>query len=123
MLDLLAGFVAELRANGIPVSLTEHLDAAEALGHVPLEDRQALKYSLGASLVKSSAHWRAYETAFEIYFSTRGPGSGTVGLSADGGGAEVPSTVSGGGGDGRGPGTGSGSGEGMTPTELADRLY
>ena len=73
MLDLLTGFVGELRAAGIPVSLTEHLDAAEALRHVPIEDREALKYTLGASLVKSSSHWRAYETAFEIYFSLRGP--------------------------------------------------
>ena len=73
MLDLLTGFVTELRAAGIPVSLTEHLDAAEALTHVPLEDREAIKYTLGASLVKSSSHWRAYETAFEIYFSLRGP--------------------------------------------------
>ena len=62
MLDLLTGFVAELRAAGIPVSLTEHLDAAEALRHVPMEDREAIKYTLGASLVKSSSHWRAYET-------------------------------------------------------------
>jgi len=73
VLDLLTGFVAELRASGIPVSLTEHLDAAEALRHVPIEDREALKYTLGASLVKSSSHWRAYETTFEIYFSLRGP--------------------------------------------------
>ena len=73
MLDLLSGFVAELRAAGIPVSLTEHLDAAEALRHVPLEDREALKYALGASLVKSSSHWQAFETAFEVYFSLRGP--------------------------------------------------
>src|SRR5664280_787423 len=73
MLDLLTGFVGELRSAGIPVSLTEHLDAAEALRHVPMEDREALKYTLGASLVKSSTHWRAYETAFEIYFSLRGP--------------------------------------------------
>src|ERR1035437_8216634 len=73
MLDLLTGFVAELRAAGIPVSLTEHLDAAEAMRHVPLEDREGLKYALGASLVKSSTHWRAYETTFEIYFSLRGP--------------------------------------------------
>ena len=73
MLDLLTGFIAELRAAGIPVSLTEHLDAAEAMRHIPLEDREALKYALGASLVKSSTHWRAYETTFEIYFSLRGP--------------------------------------------------
>ena len=35
--------------RGLPVSLTEHLDAAEALRHIPLEDREALKYTLGAT--------------------------------------------------------------------------
>ena len=73
MLDVLTGFVGELRAAGIPVSLSEHLDAAETLRHIPLEDRQALKHTLGAVLVKSSTHWPAYETAFEIYFALRGP--------------------------------------------------
>ena len=72
MLDVLKGFVTELRAAGLPVSLTESIDAAEAVGHIPLEDREALKYALGATLVKSSTHWRAFETAFEVYFSMRG---------------------------------------------------
>ena len=54
MLDLLSGFVTELRRSGLPVSLTEHLDAAEAVKHIPLEDREALKYALAATLVKSS---------------------------------------------------------------------
>jgi uncharacterized protein len=71
MLDLLAGFVDELRAAGLPVSLTEHLDAARAVHHVPLEERPALKAALGATLVKSSAHWAAFEAAFEVYFSPR----------------------------------------------------
>jgi uncharacterized protein with von Willebrand factor type A (vWA) domain len=73
VLDVLAGFVQELRSAGLPVSLTEAIDAAAALREVPLEDRQAVKYALGATLVKSSAHWRAFETAFEVYFSLRGP--------------------------------------------------
>ncbi len=72
MLELLAGFIAELRRAGLPVSLSEHIDAAEALAHVPLDDRQALKYALGATLVKSGAHWRAFETVFDVYF-TLGP--------------------------------------------------
>ena len=71
MLDLLSGFVTELRRSGLPVSLTEHLDAAEAVKHIPLEDREALKYALAATLVKSSAHWRAFETAFEVFFAVR----------------------------------------------------
>ncbi len=73
MLDLLAGFVAELRNAGLPVSLTENLDAMEALQHIPIEDREAFKYALGATMVKNNSHWRAFETVFEVYFSLRGP--------------------------------------------------
>ncbi len=73
MLDLLSGFIQELRAAGLPVSLTENLDAMEAVKHIPLEDREAFKYALAATLVKRHDHWRAFETVFEVYFSLRGP--------------------------------------------------
>lgn len=73
MLDLLAGFVQELRNAGLPVSLTENLDAMQAVQHIPIEDREAFKYALGATLVKNSSHWRSFETVFEVYFSIRGP--------------------------------------------------
>ena len=73
MLDLMSGFVGELRNAGLPVSLTENLDAMEAIRHIPIEDREAFKYALGATLVKNHAHWRAFETVFEVYFSLRGP--------------------------------------------------
>jgi uncharacterized protein with von Willebrand factor type A (vWA) domain len=72
MLDLLAGFIQELRRAGLPVSLTENLDAMEAVKHIPLEDREAFKYALAATLVKSSAHWKTFETVFEVFFSLRG---------------------------------------------------
>jgi len=72
LLELIAGFVAELRRAGLPVSLTENLDALEAVKVVPLEDRDAFKYALGATLVKDSAHWQVFETIFEVYFSLRG---------------------------------------------------
>src|SRR6266480_2883475 len=72
MLDLLAGFIQELRAAGLPVSLTENLDAMEAVRHIPIDDREAFKYALAATLVKSNAHWKAFETVFEVYFSLRG---------------------------------------------------
>lgn len=72
MLELLAGFIFELRRAGLPVSLSEDIDAAQALAHVPLEDRQALKCALGATLVKTSAHWRAFETVFDVYFTLGG---------------------------------------------------
>ena len=73
MLDLLSGFVVELRNAGLPVSLTENLDAMEAVKHIPIEDRAAFKYALAATLVKNEQHWKAFETVFEVYFSLRGP--------------------------------------------------
>jgi uncharacterized protein with von Willebrand factor type A (vWA) domain len=45
----------------------------EAVKEIPIEDRQAFKYALAATLVKSNSHWRAFETIFEVYFSLRGP--------------------------------------------------
>jgi uncharacterized protein len=120
MLDLLGGFIGELRAAGLPVSLTENLDAMEAVKHVPLDDREAFKYALGATLVKRSDHWRAFETVFEVYFSLRGP---QYDLDEDGEGAgQQPS-------DGemqpdeQARMAGAGGMEAMSPEELAEMLY
>jgi uncharacterized protein with von Willebrand factor type A (vWA) domain len=124
MLDLLSGFVTELRNAGLPVSLTEHLDAAEAMHHIPIEDRDTLKYSLAATLVKSSDHWKAFETAFEVYFAAQS-GAGPEGGEGEAGeGVEDAAEADGSGipGFGRGKG-GTGTGEAMSPEELAEMLY
>jgi uncharacterized protein with von Willebrand factor type A (vWA) domain len=124
VLDLLSGFVTELRRTGLPVSLTEHLDAARAVQEIPLEDREALKYALGATLVKSSAHWRAFESAFEIYFADRvATGDGDDDAPPDGEDPEARDAA--GRGTDRGPGAGRGGGGGdtMTAEELAQALY
>ena len=55
MLDVLAGFIQELRSAGLPVSLTENLDAMQAVQHIPLDDREAFKYALAATLVADFA--------------------------------------------------------------------
>src|SRR5215213_3974308 len=73
MLNLLNGFVVVLRNACLPVTLTENLDAMEAVQHIPIDDREAFKYALGATLIKNNSHWRAFETVFEVYFSLRGP--------------------------------------------------
>ena len=73
MLEVLAGFVAELRAAGLPVSLTENLDATEALRHVPLDDRGAFKHALAATLVKAEGHRATFETVFEVWFAAPTP--------------------------------------------------
>ncbi len=127
LLELLSGFIVELREAGLPVSLTENLDALEAVKHIPLEDRDAFKYALGATLVKSSAHWRAFETVFEVYFSLRGAQHAIDDeAGADAADGEIdPDDVDGqmpGQGDGEGKGAGGGA-EALSPEELAQMLY
>ena len=69
MLQLLAGFVGELRAAGLPVSLTENIDAMDAVRHVPLDDREALRTAMAATLVKRPEHRPAFDAVFEAYFA------------------------------------------------------
>ncbi len=87
MLDLLSSFVVALRQAGLPVSLTEHLDAAEAIGQIPLEDRPAFKAALGATLVKQASHQDAFDTVFDVWFALRGirhePGGDRLDLGFD----------------------------------------
>src|SRR5919204_187272 len=56
MLDLLSGFIHELRAAGLPVSMTENLDAMRALAHVPLEER----------LTREELEWRVQRFREEV---------------------------------------------------------
>ena len=118
MLDVLSGFIGELRAAGLPVSVTEGIDAADAVRHIPLEDREALKYALAATLVKSSAHWKAFDTAFEVYFSLRGPQYAVDGEDADDAAAQGAD-----GGEGQPRGRGGGGGEALSAEELAEMLF
>src|SRR5215475_3002261 len=74
MLDVLQGFVHELRTAGLPVSMTENLDAMRAIEHVPIDDRDAFKAALGATLVKNAGHYRVFDTVFEVFFSMFSPG-------------------------------------------------
>ena len=121
MLDLLNGFVQELRNAGLPVSLTENLDAMEAVQHIPIEDRDAFKYALGATLIKNNSHWRAFETVFEVYFSLRGkeyavgddPTDPFAGMDIDDQDSEPQ----------QGEGGQGGGGDGLTPEELAELLF
>src|SRR2546430_3300044 len=116
MIDLMAGFIQELRAAGLPVSLTENLDAMEAVRHIPLEDREAFKYALAATLVKSQGHWRAFETVFEGYFSLRG-NEFAIGEGENGGGEASPAQPQKG-----GPRPAGGAVGGLTPQQPAELL-
>ncbi|MFN2487689.1 MAG: VWA domain-containing protein [Acidimicrobiia bacterium] len=69
MIDLLTDFIGELRAAGIPVSMVEAIDAMEAVKHINLGERAALKAALGATLVKNARHDEAFDVAFEVFFA------------------------------------------------------
>ena len=120
MLDLMAGFIQELRNAGLPVSLTENLDAMEAITYIPLEDREAFKFALGATLVKNSSHWRAFETVFEVYFSLRGPQYKLKDdADADEMWREMQEMMQ----QGEGKGAGGGAMDSLTPEEMMQLLY
>jgi uncharacterized protein len=68
---ILAAFIAELRAIGLPVSLSENVDAAAALRAIPLTSRSQVKSALAATLVKNYDHYGAFELAFEVFFAGR----------------------------------------------------
>ena len=119
MLDLMSGFVVELRNAGLPVSLTENLDAMEAVKHIPIEDRDAFKYALAATLVKNEQHWKAFETVFEVYFSLRGPEYNVVDEDGEIDEDSLEEWMSQ---QMRGMG-GQGSAEDMSPEEIAEMLF
>src|SRR5487761_2107555 len=75
MLDVLSGFVGELRASGLPISVTETIDAADALAIVPLDDVFALRACRSATLVKSADHEAAFTRVFDLFFSRRAGGA------------------------------------------------
>ncbi|HEV3212642.1 MAG TPA: VWA domain-containing protein [Acidimicrobiales bacterium] len=119
MLELLGAFVGELRAAGIPVSTTEHLDAARALVAVDLMEREVVKASLAATMVKDDTHYAAFDLAFEIFFSTV-PKGALEGLDDDGDG--VAAASEGQAGEGQ-AGEGGGAGGEVSAEELAEMLF
>lgn len=70
MLGIITGFIDELRAAGVPVSMVEAIDAMRAVEAIEIGDRVALRETLRATLVKNLRHEAAFDTAFDVYFST-----------------------------------------------------
>jgi len=71
MRSAVEGLIWELRDIGLPISVSEHIDALRVLCHIELENRTAVKFSLASVLVKNNAHESAFSTVFDIYFGMR----------------------------------------------------
>ncbi|MGH2734999.1 MAG: VWA domain-containing protein, partial [Actinomycetota bacterium] len=68
MLDRLLEFTEALRTAGVPVAVSENLDALRALPLVPATERAALKAALATTLIKSESHRGAFDILFDLYF-------------------------------------------------------
>jgi uncharacterized protein len=69
VIDVLSSFVEELRAAGVEVGITEHVDAMRAVDAVSLDERAIVRRALGSTLAKSRAEWVTFETVFDAYFA------------------------------------------------------
>lgn len=121
MLNLLGDFIGELRAAGIPVSMSEHVDAARAVEVIDLGDRSMLRATLAATLVKDGDHLPVFYNAFDVYFSIRS-WEGTEDLLGDE--LTSPEDRQGApGANGQGPRGRGGGGGSMSAAELAEMLF
>jgi uncharacterized protein with von Willebrand factor type A (vWA) domain len=82
LLDRHLSFVEALRTAGLPVSLSEGLDAVEAIRVLGLSDRETLRSAYASTLVKRQAHRTGFDHLFDLYFPaligdpTRAPADG-----------------------------------------------
>lgn len=70
MIEQLDGFVRELREVGLPISLSDKIDALRAISLVDMLQREELRDALTATLVKRAEHVGAFNAVFDIYFAS-----------------------------------------------------
>jgi len=123
LLNLLGDFIGELRAAGIPVSMSEHVDAARAVEVIDLGNRSLVRATLAATLVKDGDHLPVFNTAFEVFFSIRSWDSAESLLGDDEDERGERDGAAGATGPGQARGQGGGGGTTMSAQELAELLY
>ena len=124
MLNLLGDFIGELRAAGIPVSMSEHVDAARAVDVINLGNRSLVRATLAATLVKDSDHMPVFNTAFDVFFAIRSWDSAEALLSEDANEeSEESEGADGAQGTGQAKGQGGGGGSSMSAQELSELLF
>jgi uncharacterized protein with von Willebrand factor type A (vWA) domain len=73
VVDRVVRLTGELRAERVPVSLAETLDAVIALGQVDLGDWPQVRTALAATLVKRPQHLERFDAAFDRAFAAGDP--------------------------------------------------
>ena len=118
MLERIEALVSELRAVGVPIALSEKADALRALTLIPVGDREAVRATLSAALIKNASHESAFQVIFDLLLppapyaaGADSPGTGlpSTGLPSTG----LPST-------GRQPGTADATPGGTSLIEAPD---
>jgi uncharacterized protein with von Willebrand factor type A (vWA) domain len=122
LLNLLGDFIGELRAAGIPVSMSEHVDAARAVEVIDLANRSLVRATLAATLVKDGDHLPVFNTAFDVFFSIRSWDAAAELLDEEHV-SEDTEGAAGASGPGQARGLGGGAGGAMSAQELAELLF
>ncbi len=66
-------FIAALRAGGVRISLAESTDAFQAVDFLGVQDREAFRLSLRATLVKEAKDIPTFEELFPLFFGSGDP--------------------------------------------------
>jgi uncharacterized protein len=106
----LDGFVRAVRGAGVPVGISQAVDAAEILTVVDLLDREQLRHGLAAVLLQRAAHRPAYDVLFDLWWPVGERPAGTGGSDDDPDGEPGDPTLD------------AADGEHGDPRELADRM-
>src|SRR4051794_17579691 len=64
----LDGFVRAVREAGIPVGISQAVDAAEILTVVDLLDREQLRHGLASVLIRRAAQRPTYDVLFDLWW-------------------------------------------------------
>jgi uncharacterized protein len=69
--ERLIALARALRQGGVPVAVSDDLDASRAAAAVDLLDRNQLRAALAATMIKSPGYRPLFDTLFDVYFPAR----------------------------------------------------
>ena len=79
VLGMLLDLSARLQRAGVPVALSEKVDAASALGVLPLDDRPLLRAALRSAMIKRVEDQPIFDRLFDRAFPLTGASATSLG--------------------------------------------